>query len=246
MNDTIALLHSHRSDRDFTDQPISSDMLDAIIQSAWRAPTSINTQQISLVVVRDAERRAKISQITGGQPWVAKAPVFITVIIDHHKTSQAVERAGQEQVIHNSVEGLVSATTDAGIALTSLLVAARSLGLGAVPIGGIRRDPQAMIELLGLPPRTFPVVGLSIGHINTAAQQKPRLPIESFCHQERYDPAALGHVIDQYDETLVQYWQDLKRADGLPWTANTAKFYSQIYFPQTKPVSAQQGFTNEQ
>jgi nitroreductase len=32
------------------------------------------------------------------------------------------------------------------------MAAARALGLGVVPIGGIRQDSQGMIDLLGLPP----------------------------------------------------------------------------------------------
>jgi FMN reductase [NAD(P)H] len=42
-----------------------------------------------------------------------------------------------------------------GIALGSV-AAARSEGLGIVPIGGIRLHPQALIDLLGLPDHTLP------------------------------------------------------------------------------------------
>ena len=105
MNDTLQLLQSHSSSRSYTDQPVSDAMLDEIIQAAWRGPTSINAQEISLVVVRDAARRARISEIAGGQPWIAQAPVFITLIIDFNKTRIGVEKAGQTQVIQESMEG---------------------------------------------------------------------------------------------------------------------------------------------
>ena len=53
MNATLELLHSHRSDRAFTSAAISDADLAAIVEAGWRAPTAINTQQVSLVVVRD-------------------------------------------------------------------------------------------------------------------------------------------------------------------------------------------------
>jgi nitroreductase len=75
--------------------------------------------------------------------------VFIAVIPDLYKTGLGVKRAGAEQVFQRSLEGIMAAVNDAGIAMATLMTAARAFGLGVVPIGGIRRDPQAMIDLLG-------------------------------------------------------------------------------------------------
>jgi FMN reductase [NAD(P)H] len=119
-----------------------------------------------------------------------------------YKTGLGVEKAGAEQVIQRSLEAIVSAVSDAGIAMATLMTAARAFGLGIVPIGGIRRDPQAMIDLLGLPPNTFPVAGVVLGYVAEEAPQKPRMPIESFRHEEKYHPEALKPAIDAYDPTL--------------------------------------------
>ena len=245
MNDTLQLLQSHSSSRSYTDQPVSDAMLDEIIQAAWRGPTSINAQEISLVVVRDAARRARISEIAGGQPWIAQAPVFITLIIDFNKTRIGVEKAGQTQVIQESMEGFGVAAVDAGITLGNLMTAARSLGLGIVPIGGIRRNPQAMIDLLELPALTFPLVGMCIGHIAVDAPQKPRMDISTFRHDERYDASRYKAAIDSYDETIMKYWQQLGRSDGLPWSSNLGNFLKTVYFPEVRPVAAKQGLLND-
>ena len=63
------------------------------------------------------------------------------MIADFYKTGLAVEKAGGVQVFQRSLEGILAAVSDAGIALATLVIAARALGLGVVPIGGIRRDP---------------------------------------------------------------------------------------------------------
>ncbi|TCP12648.1 FMN reductase [NAD(P)H] [Crenobacter luteus] len=242
MNPTLDLMHRHRSVRSYLDQPIAPALLDAILDAAWKGPTSINGQQVSLVVVEDAGRRQKIAQIAGGQPWIAQAPVFVTVVADFHKTRLGVEKAGHEQVIHDSVEGFAVAAVDAGIALGNLMTAARSAGLGVVPIGGIRRDPQAMVELLGLPELTFPLVGVAMGHIRDDGAIKPRLPRESFVHRERYDAAALPAHIADYDRALAEHWRRIGRPDGLVWSANTAQYYQRVYFPDTAPTARRQGF----
>lgn len=245
MNETLRLQHSHHSIRSYTDTAVSEDMLDAIIRAAWHAPTSMNAQEISLVVTRDANQRARIAELAGGQPWIAQAPVFITVVLDFHKTELGVRKAGQTQVIHESMEGYGVAAVDAGIALGNLMIAARSLGLGVVPIGGIRRNPQAMIELLQLPPLTFPQVGLCIGHINHDAPLKPRMDIATFRHDEHYDAGHYQQAIDAYDTHIMAYWQSLKRADGLMWSQNLGNNLKQVYFPQVRPVAAMQGLLND-
>ncbi|MBX9349970.1 NADPH-dependent oxidoreductase [Chromobacterium vaccinii] len=246
MNETLQLMHSHRSVRSYQDKPVAPELLDAVLDAAWKGPTSINGQQVSLVVVQDAERRARIAEIAGGQPWIAQAPVFVAVVMDFHKTRLGVEMAGEKQVIHDSVEAFAVGSVDAGIALGNLITAAHAVGLGAVPIGGIRRDPQAMIELLYLPELTFPLAGVVIGHIQHDGEQKPRMPRASFIHRERYHAEDLAGHIAAYDDTLSRHWQDIGRADGEPWTANTARYYRQVYFPKVAPAARAQGFGFEQ
>jgi len=246
VNDTLTLLHSHHSDRDFTDAPVDEADLSAVVEAAHRAPTSMNGQQVSLVVVRDPARRARLAELAGGQPWIARAPVFIAVLVDFHKTRVAAARAGKEQAIHRSLEGFTVGAVDAGIALASLMVAARSLGLGVVPIGSLRRDPQGVVDLLRLPKLTYPVVGVAIGHVARPAPRKPRLPLAAFRHDEVYRSEGLPEAIEAYDGTLVDYWRTIGRTDGLSWSENTGGAYSRLYFPQARPVAERQGFTLEQ
>jgi FMN reductase [NAD(P)H] len=244
MNETIRTLHAHRSIRSYTDEPVSDDMLDAIVEAAHRGPTSMNAQEISLVVVRNPEKRKRISEIANGQAWIAQAPVFIAVVIDFLKTELGLRKAGLTQVAHESMEGFGVAAVDAGIALDRMMAAAQSLGLGIVPIGGIRRNPQGMVELLELPPLTFPLVGMCIGHIANDVPQKPRIDIKAFRHDERYDAGGYPAAIDAYDQTIMEYWQQLGRADGQPWSSNLAPL-QRVYYPQVKPVAAMQRLLND-
>ncbi len=244
MNETVRLLQAHHSSHSYKSDPVPEEILEAIIESAHRAPTSSNSQEVSPVVVHNADRRARIAEIAGDQPWIAQAPVLIAVVIDFYKTALGVEKAGAEQVFQRSLEGLMAAVGDAGIAMATLMTAARSFGLGIVPIGGIRRDPQAMIDLLELPPNTFPVDGVVLGYVAEESEQKPRMAIESFRYEGTYHPETLRPAIDAYDQTLQEYWRKIGRADGLAWSTNVARNYS-AFSRLIKAVAKKQGFTIE-
>jgi FMN reductase [NAD(P)H] len=245
MNETIKQQQSHRSTRSYKTDPVSDEMLTAIIEAGHRAPSSMNAQEISVIVVRDAERKARIAELAGGQAWIDQAPVFIAIVADYNKTDIGVRKAGQTQIIHESMEGLIVAGIDAGLVLANMMVAARSLGLGIVPIGGILRSPQAMVDLLGLPPLTFPLVGLCLGHIEKDAPLKPRMGVNTFRHEEQYNANSYATAIDSYDEIILEYWKQLGRTDGITWSQNLGNNLKQVYYPQVKPVAAMQGLLND-
>jgi FMN reductase [NAD(P)H] len=241
MNATIETINAHRSIRNYTDEPVSPNQLNAILKAAQAMPTSINGQQISLVVVQDKERKQKLSELAAGNPWIAQAPVFLVFVADFHKTEKAAAKKGTKQVIHASAEGALVATFDAGIAMGGAIAAAESLGLGIVPIGGVRRNPQGVIDLLNLPAHTFPVCGLVIGHPADRSAQKPRMPLEAFAHAETYDQAAVARSVDVYDQVMSDYYA--KRGDkASDWSTGIAGAYQQVYFPAVGPVLRSQGF----
>ena len=243
MNPTIEIIQAHRSDRSYKPDPIPDDILDNIIRCAHLAPTSKNSQEVSVIVVRDAARRKRIAEITG-QPFLAQAPVFLVFVADLYKTGIGAEKAGIAQQAQHSVEGIIGAVTDVGISLATAMIAARSYGLGIVPIGSVRKDPQPIIELLALPKYTFPVNGLAIGYVLVPAPQKPRLPIASFRHDECYHLENLAPAIDDYEVTLPEYWKRINRPDGMPWSKNTAGAFSKVN-SKVKVAAAAQGFTCE-
>lgn len=234
MTPTLDLLASHRSDRSFHDTPVSDEHLDAILRAGHQAPTSFNAQHVSVVVVRDAQTRQRIAAVAGGQPWIAAAPVFITLVVDFHKTALGAALNGYDQQIQRHLEGLITASTDGGIILSTMMIAARSLGLGVVPVGGIRANALEMIELLGLPEKTFALCGMALGHVCKPAAQKPRMSIDTFCHHERYNRTALEPAITAYDQHLMRHWQVIGRADGQPWSSSIGRTYAKNYRPHLK------------
>jgi len=242
VNETLGVLKSHRSIRRYLDVPVADALLDEIIAAAQAAPTSINAQGVSLVVVRDRERRARIAELAGGQPWIAQAPVFIAFVMDYYKTGLAGRNAGRPQQVHESLEGFLAGVLDVGIAMGNAMAAAESLGLGIVPIGGIRAHPREMIALLELPEWTFPVAGLVVGHPADRSRQKPRMDVRAFCHEETYRRDALPPRLEEYDRTMAAYLKEIGRQKEVDWSTATAAFYDRVYFPDVMAAAREQGF----
>lgn len=115
MNETIKLLLSHKSDRSYLEKELPEEVLNNVINAAWRAPTSVHTQQVSVIVTRDPVTKARITELSGGQPWIARAPVFLTFVLDLNKTHKGLDAIGEKQLAHTSIEGIVSGTQDVGL-----------------------------------------------------------------------------------------------------------------------------------
>lgn len=242
MNDTIKIMENHRSIRSYTEEPVSDETLDMIINAAQHAPTSINGQGLSIIVIKNKETKEKMAELAGGQPWIAQAPVFLVFIADLYKTKLGVEKAGNHQIIHESVEGMMVASVDVGIALGTAITAAESLGLGTVPIGAVRKDSEAVIKLLELPEYTFPMVGLAIGHPADHSKKKPRMDLAAFRFDEKYNKEILPELINKYDDYMVKYLDEVGREQEKSWSNFVSKAYSTVYFPKVYPTALKQGF----
>ena len=173
--DVYNLIKNHRSIRKYKDIDVCEDELRKIIECAIHAPSSINGQQWGIVVIRDAETKKKIAELSGGQVWVEKAPVFLLFVGDYSKAAVAVSNAGLDFENIDSLEATMVMSVDVGIAFANAMNCAESLGFGIVPIGGIRRAPDEMISLLDLPQYVYPIVGMCIGVPDEDPMCKPKI-----------------------------------------------------------------------
>lgn len=247
MNETIKLLKNHRSIREFNlEKDVSENQVQAIMEAAAAAPNWINGQQVSVIEVRDRYKKTLLSQNAGNQKWIQEAPVFFVFCLDFYRAKLASEKNGTELKIVDNVEAILVGCTDVGIALANAIAAAESLGLGIVPIGGIRRNPEAFIEILNLPDYVYPISGLVVGVPRNDPGQKPRLPLEAVLHKEQYNKNVQRKLIDQYDETMTVYHSE--REDGKKtanWSRSITSFYDQgfeEYGKKAAPALKKQGF----
>lgn len=110
-----------------------------------------------------------------------------------------------------------------------MLVAAESLGLGGVILGSIKNDPVKLINVLGLPKMTFPMLGLQVGVPDQEPQLKPRLPLSMMTFDNHYSNEFPAKQLADYDHEVSQYY-DLRdthqRIDSFTNQINGSKLQS--------------------
>lgn len=242
-NTIIQSMMERRSVRSFTDQTIAPEVLESILKAAQQAPNSVNGQQISLIVVRERERIEQLAALAGGQPQVAGSNVFIVVVADFNRTATAVAMAGGEQVFDQGIEAVITGAVDAGITVEAITMAAESYGIGNVIIGGIRQNLQGVIDLLDLPEKTFPVVGISLGYPNPEHMPsvKPRIALEAYAFNEKYTDADLKPFIEIYDAVIEQYWSNVGVTQPV-YTVGMKNYYGNTGRMETSDILKAQGF----
>ncbi|MEG0009401.1 MAG: oxygen-insensitive NADPH nitroreductase [Aeromonas sp.] len=201
MNPTIDLILSHRSIRQFTVDPITAEQLDQILSAAQSASSSSFLQANSIIRVTDKGLRATLAELAGHQAYVAEAAEFLLFCADYQRHSQIVPDAQTgyaEQLLIGAIDGALMAQ--------NALLAAQSLGLGGVYIGGIRNNVAVVSEAVGLPHLVIPLFGLCLGHPAQQPEQKPRLPRGLVVHENRYPEALDRELLAQYDHQIHDYY----------------------------------------
>jgi FMN reductase (NADPH) len=195
-------MHQHASVRAYSDEPVPDEHVRAIVSAAQRAATSSNLQTWTAIAVTQADLRRELSELCGNQAHVAAAPLVIVWCADLHRLERVCEMRGYSQVSEYT-ENFMVAVVDTGIAAQNGALAAESLGLGTCYIGAIRNDPQAVIELLGMPHLTFPVAGMTIGWPAARSEPKPRLPTDAVLYWDRYQDDDVAPLLHEYDRTMI-------------------------------------------
>ena len=220
---TIDLMLGHRSIRSFTDETIEASVLEHLIQAGQAAASSSFIQAYSIIRVTDKATREKIAEVAGGQKWINETPEFLIYCADLKRIELACIQQGQGE-LEGHTEHFVAATVDVALVAQNVLLAAESIGLGGVYIGGIRNNPQLLADLLDLPDQVYPVFGMCLGWPAIDPEVKPRFPVASILHQEKYQLDKVEADVAAYDEQMKEYYQTRDDNNRLSdWSTQTAK-----------------------
>lgn len=216
---------SHRSVRAYLATPLPPGTLEALVAAAQSAPTSSNLQAWSVVAVEDGARKERLAALAGDQAHIRDCPLFLVWLADLARLARVAEGRGLPHAGLDYTELLLLAVIDAALAAQNAVVAAESLGLGTVYIGGIRNRPPDVAAELCLPQRVFPVFGLCVGWPDPAkpASVKPRLGQDAVLHREIYAPEAQDAAVSRYNATMAAFY----RAQNMPvegdWAQHSAR-----------------------
>lgn len=192
-----ALVRKRRMIRNFTEQPVSWDVIERIVDAGRRGPSAGFSQGMAFVAITAAETRSRIAAIAGEQwyvrqghePFMSRAPVHIVITtseaIYHQRYNEADKKArGQEEIGWP----IPYWHTDAGAAMMLVLLAAVDEGLGTAFVGV--QDPAELQQELGIPADQLPIGVVFIGHPapdkRSGSLARGRRPIETVLHRERW------------------------------------------------------------
>ena len=180
-------LKTRRTVRKYTQQPVTDELLNRLLSDAARTQTMGNLQLYSVVVTRDAAMKQRLAPAHFNQPMVAEAPVVLTICADFRRTTDwCLQRDAAPG--YDNMLSFMNAATDALLFCQTFCCMAEEIGLGLCFLGTTVYMPQLIIEALQLPQLVFPVATLTVGWPAETPLPTDRLPLESFVHQETYQP----------------------------------------------------------
>ncbi|QAA33797.1 oxygen-insensitive NADPH nitroreductase [Clostridium manihotivorum] len=242
MNDVINLLKAHKSVRKYKDKAIEEEKIRSIIEAAQSASTSSFIQAYTIISVENKENRAKIAKLGGDQKYIEECPLFLVFCADlnRHKVACDIHDVEMQE---GYTESFIIATVDTALAAQNAMIAAESLGLGGVYIGGIRNNPNEISEILNIPTNVYPVFGMCLGYPDEDNDIKERLPMEVVFKKDTYTTDGDLERLKEYDSSIEAYYLD--RTKGMrsdTWTGMMARMMSHIPRPHMKAFLEKHGF----
>ena len=199
----IEQIFRHASIRQYRPDPVSAKMIELVVAAGQRSSTSSNLQTYSIVAITDADKKARIAELSDNQRQILQAPVFLVWCADLSRLDRVCDLRGHRQVT-SYVESFLVGAVDSAIAMQTAALAAESLGLGICYIGAIRNQTREVISLLRLPKLVFPISGMTLGWPAVDPPIRPRLPLEAVLHWECYDSSQEAGALKAYDQTMIE------------------------------------------
>lgn len=194
-------IRAHRSVRSFRPDPVPDEMIERIVEAGQWASSTCFRQVYSVIVIKDPQTKGQLRQFCGGQKWVEDCPVFLAFCVDLNRLDDLCMERGKHTNLEHT-ETFLSAAVDVALVMQNVALAAESLGLGIVMIGGLRDNPREVIKLLKLPHGVFGLAGMCLGYAEVIPNQRPRLPLAEVLHWETYSPEGRKERLAEYDQVI--------------------------------------------
>jgi len=180
MAELMSVIKERRSIRKYEEKDIPREVLDEVLEALRWAPSWANTQCWEVVVVRDAEVKARLQETMGkGNPAtksIVNAPVVLALC-----GKLGTSGYYKEQVTTKFGDWILF---DLGIAAQTLCLAAHDLGLGTVIVGLFDHDKAARaIEV----PQGYELACLvPMGYPAKTPSAPKRKEAGEFTHREKF------------------------------------------------------------
>lgn len=173
------LILKRQSDRKYTSQKVERDKINLCIEAARLAPSAMNSQPWTFVIVDKEEKVRQIGLAASDMnmnPFAKHAPAFVAIVLEK---PGFITRVGC--VMKDKDFPLI----DIGIAASYFCLQAADIGLGTCQMGWF--NEKRVKELLGIPKSKRVPLLISIGYPDTQTRQKARKSTEKMCKDNMYE-----------------------------------------------------------
>jgi len=235
-NPVIDTMLNRKSIRKYKPDMPPEDVIQTVVRAGQQAPFA--SQLCSLLLTRNQEEN----------PF--KAPLLFLICVDSHRWELIMTERDWEMNSDDMLL-LLLGMQDAALMAENMVIAAESLGIGSCFLGGIPFHSKKLIADFKLPPRVFPMVGLTMGYPSENPPPRPRYPMEFTLFEEEYpelDPELVRKSMDIMDDgyRAQDYYKSLKAMIPLQgdrketydyetygWTEHISRKWGQRLFPGT-------------
>ena len=251
MNETIKTITNHVSVRRFKATPLSDDLLEMLKEAMRRGPSSSALQTYTIVLIQSPETKKTLQKYAGQQAFIMECPLVIVACADLRRV-QNITLTRDYPYRASDLRTFITSIEDLTIALQNASLAAQSLGLGTVMLGGVLNGSREIAALLTLPQRVVPILGLCMGYPaedQVDMELRPRLPRQVVFHEERFSLTDSGEqeLLTQHDAEVVarRYYEGrripitavsrVQTKDNVPdtaygWTEHVARKQSRLWW----------------
>lgn len=147
----LANIHARKSVRSYTSEPVAPEQVEILLKAAMAAPTAMNVQPWSFVVLDNREALDVLSDALPYAKMLKQAPLAIIVC------GETMMGEGRENPFWEQ---------DCSAATQNLLLAAEAIGLGAVWTAAYPdlNRCNGIKEALGMPETVMPLCVVPVGH----------------------------------------------------------------------------------
>jgi nitroreductase len=164
--DVLQAIKERRSVRQYSQEAISDDQLNQILEAGRWAPSRGNSQPWKFIALKDEQIRKELAEVISTGKFLAQAPRGIAVVIDPEASK------------HPEQEGAA--------ATQNILLAAHALGLGTCWISVWGTDwVKSAAKVLGIPDNEWLISVVSIGH-PAEAPDKGRKTLDEITFANKY------------------------------------------------------------
>jgi nitroreductase len=165
-NPTLKVIHSRKSVRHYINRQVNKDDLLTLVKAGMAAPTAMDRRPWAFVIVTD---KAKLEELVAGLPYTKMLTSAGAGIVVCGVLEKALPGEGQEFWMQ-----------DCSAATENILLAAESMGLGAVWTGVYPSQGKVdhIRKVLGIPESMIPLNVIPVGY--PVGDEKPK---------DKFDPA---------------------------------------------------------